>query len=88
MTLVLGFIQTPVFQVHPVICVTAESSIDSPIMRTPESNASQDAVEKIGIGGVERQITSEETQKGEVLEDDGEVFKSHTGQAEFRALGW
>ncbi|KAF2798708.1 hypothetical protein K505DRAFT_333221 [Melanomma pulvis-pyrius CBS 109.77] len=57
-------------------------------MRTPESNQSQDVVEKIGIGGIERQITPDETQKGEVLEDDGEVFKSHTGQAEFRALGW
>lgn len=24
----------------------------------------------------------------QVPEDEGEVFKSHTGQAEFRALGW
>lgn len=38
--------------------------------------------------GLERQSTPDRNLKTEVLEDDGEVFKSHTGQAEFRALGW
>lgn len=58
-------------------------------MRIYQSNSREDAVEKIGGDGVERAVTLDDTQKGEVLEEDeGEVFKSHTGQAEFRALGW
>lgn len=44
--------------------------------------------DKIVVGGLEHQITSDENLKGEVVEDDGEVFKSNTGHAEFRALGW
>lgn len=48
----------------------------------------QDAADKIDPS-VERQVTSDEMLKSEVLDDDeGEVFKSHTGHAEYRALGW
>lgn len=36
----------------------------------------------------ERAATPEEVLRTEVLEDDGEVFKSNTGHGEFRALGW
>lgn len=57
-------------------------------MRVSENNTQGDVVEKMDTGAMERQITSDENQKGEVMEDDGEVFKSHTGQAEFRVLGW
>lgn len=56
-------------------------------MYSPTSNPSQGAAEKIEQE-VERQITTDENLKTEVLEDDGEVFKSNVGQAEFRALGW
>ncbi|KAJ4293365.1 hypothetical protein N0V90_008647 [Kalmusia sp. IMI 367209] len=45
--------------------------------------------DKIEYDGIQRQVTTDETEKGEVLNDEGgEVFKSNTGQAEYRALGW
>ncbi|CZR62156.1 related to neutral amino acid permease [Phialocephala subalpina] len=56
-------------------------------MHVSESVPSQVMADKIEYG-VERQITPEDMLKTEVLEDDGEVFKSRTGHAEFRALGW
>ena len=37
--------------------------------------------------GLERQPTPEESMRGEVVEDDGEVFKVNEGQAQFRTLG-
>lgn len=37
---------------------------------------------------VERVASPDNVMKAEILEDDGEVFKSHTGQADFRVLGW
>lgn len=48
----------------------------------------QGVEDKIVHNGVDREVTVDENLKGEVVEDDGEVFKSHTGHAEFRALGW
>ncbi len=56
-------------------------------MYTSESPPRQDAVEKMEIGA-EPQVVPDEISKIEDLEDDGEVFKSHTGHAEYRALGW
>jgi len=56
-------------------------------MHASESIPSQDAADKIELV-IERQVTPDEIMKTEVLEDDGEVFKSHTGHAEYRALGW
>lgn len=47
----------------------------------------QDPEDKIEPG-IERRLTADGIEKTEVLEDDGEVFRSHTGKAEFRALGW
>ncbi len=55
-------------------------------MYTSESPPRQDAVEKMEIG-VEPQVIPDEISKVEDLEDDGEVFKSHTGHAEYRSLG-
>lgn len=54
-------------------------------MQSIESNTAMS--EKIELG-TERPSTPDRNLKTEMLEDDGEVFKSHTGQAEFRALGW
>jgi hypothetical protein len=49
----------------------------------------QDAVEKIEPGPrAKDQVVSDVDLKAEIVEDDGEVFKTHTGAAEFRALGW
>ncbi len=57
-------------------------------MHGSESNPSYDAAEKTELR-VERHITPDAAMlKTEVLGDDGEVFKSHTGKVEFRALGW
>jgi hypothetical protein len=54
-----------------------------------KSNMGQDAVEKIEPGPrAEDQVVPDVDLKAEIAEDDGEVFKSHTGAAEFRALGW
>ncbi|KAH8889051.1 hypothetical protein GQ53DRAFT_723842 [Thozetella sp. PMI_491] len=50
-------------------------------------NSNHDAVEKIEFGA-ERVVTADVHLKAEILEDDGEVFRSNTGSAEFRALGW
>jgi hypothetical protein len=50
--------------------------------------ANKDPEDKIVQNGVDREVAVDETLKGEIVEDDGEVFKSHTGHAEFRALGW
>lgn len=56
-------------------------------MYASESHPRPDASEKIQL---ESEIHSPDVNlKTEVLdEDDGEVFRSHTGTAEFRALGW
>ncbi len=43
-------------------------------------------IEKIGLGVESSTIDAD--LKTEALEDDGEVFKSHTGRVQFRALGW
>lgn len=56
-------------------------------MHPPEPDPNRDA-DKIALQSVERQATVDESLKGEFIEDEGEVFKSHTGHAEFRALGW
>lgn len=37
--------------------------------------------------GTGRPATPEEAMKGEVVEDDGEVFKTNEGEAQFRTLG-
>ncbi|KAI9641909.1 hypothetical protein NHQ30_009777 [Ciborinia camelliae] len=50
-------------------------------MHISESKIIQDSNEKIDA-------TPDKVLVKEVLEDDGEVFKSHTGQAQFRSLGW
>lgn len=55
---------------------------------TSQPPSSLDASNKIAQPEIERCITAEEARKTEVLEDDGEVFKSHTGHDEYRALGW
>lgn len=34
-----------------------------------------------------RQLTPNESAQGEIIEDDGEVFKSGEGQRQFRTLG-
>ncbi|KAG9234309.1 transmembrane amino acid transporter protein-domain-containing protein [Amylocarpus encephaloides] len=52
------------------------------------SNHDSVATDKIEQAGLERNATPEEIWKTEVMEDDGEVFKSNTGHAEYRALGW
>lgn len=57
-------------------------------MHTSELNQKHDPSDKIALGGVERQVTADENLKGEIIDDEGEVFKSHTGHTEFRALGW
>jgi|TARA_R110002003_G_scaffold431_3_gene19626 hypothetical protein len=36
----------------------------------------------------QEQAITDENEKGEVIDDEGEVFRSDTGHAEFRALGW
>ena len=46
------------------------------------------AVDKNDLGTLVHQTTADENLKGEVVEDEGEVFKSGTGHAEYRALGW
>ncbi len=57
-------------------------------MSASEPKTKYDGPDKIEIG-IERQMTSDEMTKTQVLDDDeGEVFKSHTGHAEYRALGW
>ncbi|KAI1857905.1 hypothetical protein JX265_010935 [Neoarthrinium moseri] len=59
-------------------------------MRTSEFESSgndHNNVEKIEEG-VQRSATPDEVSKTEALDDDQEVFKSGTGNTDFRALGW
>lgn len=56
-------------------------------MHASNSGTPQKVDEKIEYG-INGDVTPEEILKGEVLEDAGEIFKSHNGQAEFRSLGW
>jgi hypothetical protein len=55
-------------------------------MQGSKASSTQDASEKSALG-VERPITPEDIARGEVLEDDGEIFKVNADQAQFRALG-
>ncbi|KAH8667053.1 transmembrane amino acid transporter protein-domain-containing protein [Xylariales sp. PMI_506] len=56
-------------------------------MHGTQADLNGDVVEKADVG-TEFHGLSEDHAKAEVLEDDGEVFKRNTGQAEFRSLGW
>ena len=55
---------------------------------SPTSGTDQGAADKIGLSMLAHQTTTDENLKGEVVENEGEVFKSGTGHAEYRALGW
>ncbi|KAK5058751.1 hypothetical protein LTR84_011015 [Exophiala bonariae] len=55
-------------------------------MDSTKQKSSRDLNEKSRIG-IERQVTPEEDLRAEILEDDGEVFKTNAGQAQYRALG-
>ncbi|KAL1595977.1 hypothetical protein SLS60_009667 [Paraconiothyrium brasiliense] len=46
------------------------------------------AADKIALETLDRQATADENLKGEVVEEEGEVFRSDVGHAEYRALGW
>lgn len=55
-------------------------------MDSSKQNSTLDFNEKSTMG-VERPVTPEEDIRAGIFEDDGEVFKASTGQAQFRALG-
>lgn len=55
-------------------------------MDSTEQKSIGDFGEK-SIMGVERPVSPDEDIRAEMSEDDGEVFKTNAGQAQFRALG-
>ncbi|OAL20297.1 hypothetical protein AYO22_09009 [Fonsecaea multimorphosa] len=56
-------------------------------MQDPKTGTTEEVGEKIEVGVVQEPV-QDSILKADLSEDDGEVFKSHTGVAEFRALGW
>ncbi|OAG37943.1 hypothetical protein AYO21_07793 [Fonsecaea monophora] len=57
-------------------------------MQDSEGETTQEVGEKIETGISQEAVQDSSILKADLSEDDGEVFKSHTGVAEFRALGW
>lgn len=55
-------------------------------MNISDKTPNTDMDEKI-TPGLNRPTTPDEAMKGEVVEDDGEVFKMNEGGTQFRTLG-
>lgn len=58
-------------------------------MAAEKADYNQEVLMEKSTMGVEGQLTPDDNMSGEMIEeeDDGEVFKKNTGQAQFRALG-